>query len=330
MDKLTSIRTFCGVAREGSFSMASRHLGVSTAMVSKHIKRLEDELGVRLLNRSTRHCSLTEAGAEFYNRCQQLLAYLDEAEANVRNLSEEVRGTLKLSAPATFGTLYLMPAIAAYKKKFPSLAFNLRLSAQMPDLLEGGFDMAIHAGNSRLDDSDLVARKLGSFRLAVCATRQYLDANGWPRHPEDLRHHNCLIFHNEVATESWMFRGHDSEISVNVQGDLHANQGNALRVAAVGHLGIVRLPDYMVRDDIHQGRLVEILDEYQSPPRAFYALYPHRRLVPAKVRSFVDFLVNRFETGHGFEDDATDTAAAALAGRPLDPSNVSPTDRASA
>ena len=308
MDKLTSIRTFCGVAKEGSFSMASRHLGVSTAMVSKHIKRLEDDLGVRLLNRSTRHCSLTEAGAEYYNRCQRLLAYLEEAEANVKNLSEEVRGTLKLSAPATFGTLYLMPAILDYKKEYPHLALNLRLTAQMPDLLEGGFDMAIHAGSARLDDSDLVARKLGSFQLSVCATKEYLDKNGWPNHPEDLRHHNCLIFHTETATESWLFRSADNEFSVTVQGDIHANQGNALRVAALGGAGIVRLPDYMLREDVKSGALVEVLTDYQSPPRAFHALYPHRRLVPAKVRSFVDFLVNRFETGHGLEEETTATA----------------------
>ena len=302
MDKLTSIRTFCGVAREGSFSMASRRLGVSTAMVSKHIKRLEDELGVRLFNRSTRHCSLTEAGAEFYNRSQRLLAYLEEAEASVKNLSDEVRGTLKLSAPSTFGSLYLMPAIIAYKQRYPNLAFSLRLSARMPDLLEGGLDLAIHAGGTRLDDSELVARKLGSFRLSVCASREYLDEHGWPRHPEDLRHHNCLVYNNDTATDTWLFRTEDDEHSVQVQGDLHSNQGNALRVAAVGQLGVVRLPDYLVQEDIRNGRLVEILSEYQSPPRAVYAVYPHRRLLPAKVRSFIDFLARRFETGHGFED----------------------------
>jgi len=314
MDKLTSMRTFCGVAKEGSFSTASRLLGVSTAMVSKHIKRLEDDLGVRLLNRSTRHCSLTEAGAEYYNRCQRLLGYLEEAEASVKNLSEEVRGTLKLSAPSTFGTQYLVPAIVAYKQRHPNLAFNLRLSPQMPDLLEGGFDLAIHAGGTRLDDSDLVARKLGSFRLAVCASRRYLERNGWPRHPEDLRHHNCLVFQNDIATDNWMFRREDNELGVQVRGDLYSNQGNALRVAAKGHLGIVRLPDYLVQEDIHQGRLVEILQDYQSPPRAVHALYPHRRLLPAKVRSFVDFLANRFETGHGFEDEVEQDTAEVLAG----------------
>ena len=211
MDKFSSIKTFCVVAREGSFSSASRELGVSPAMVSKQIKRLEEELTVRLLNRSTRHCSLTEAGAEYFDRCQRVLSYLDEADANVKNLSGEVRGTLKVSAPATFGTLYLIPAIIAYKKRHPKLAFNLRMAPQMPDLLEGGFDLAVHAGGTRLDDSDLVARKIGSFRMVVCAAMSYLDDHGRPRHPSDLQRHNCLVFHNEVATDNWIFRHEENE-----------------------------------------------------------------------------------------------------------------------
>jgi DNA-binding transcriptional LysR family regulator len=272
-------------------------------MVSKQIKRLEEDLAVRLLNRSTRHCSLTESGAEYYDRCQHVLSYLEEADANVRNLSGEVRGTLKISAPATFGTLYLTPAIIDYKKRYPNLAFNLRIAPQMPDLLEGGFDLAIHAGGTRLDDSDLVARKLGSFQLVVCAAPSYLDEHGWPRHPNDLRRHNCLIFYNEMATDNWIFRSHETEITVRVEGDLHANQGAALRLAAAGGLGIVRLPDYLVHEEIVAGRLIEILSEYQSPPRAVHVMYPHRRLMPAKVRTFIDFLANRFETGHGFKDE---------------------------
>ena len=311
MDKFSSIKTFCAVARQGSFSGASRELGVSPAMVSKQIKRLEDDLAVRLLNRSTRHCSLTEAGAEYFDRCQRVLSYLDEADANARNLSGEIRGTLKISAPATFGTLYLTPAIIAYKKRHPNLAFNLRVAPQMPDLLEGGFDLAIHAGGTRLDDSDLVARKIGSFRLTVCAAASYLDDHGWPRHPTDLGRHNCLVFHNEMATDNWVFRNDESEIAVRVDGDFHANQGAALRLAAEHGLGVVRLPDYLVVEQIAAGRLVEILSEYESPPRAVYVIYPHRRLMPAKVRSFVDFLANRFEPGHVFEDERVANVAPA-------------------
>lgn len=302
MDKFSSIKTFCVVAREGSFSGASRALGVSPAMVSKQIKRLEDNLTVRLLNRSTRHCSLTEAGAEYFDRCQRVLSYLDDADANVKNLSGEIRGTLKISAPATFGTLYLTPAIIAYKKHHPNLAFNLRMAPQMPDLLEGGFDLAIHAGGTRLDDSDLVARKIGSFRLVVCAAPGYLDDHGWPQHPTELRRHNCLIFHNEMATDNWVFRNDENEVAVHVEGDLHANQGAALRLAAEHGLGIVRLPNYLVVEQIVAGRLIEILTDYESPPRAVYVIYPQRRLMPAKVRSFVDFLASRFETDHGFAD----------------------------
>jgi DNA-binding transcriptional LysR family regulator len=199
--------------------------------------------------------------------------------------------------------LYLTPAIIAYKKRHPNLAFNLRVAPQMPDLLEGGFDLAIHAGGTRLDDSDLVARKIGSFQLTVCAAPSYLDDHGWPQHPTDLGRHNCLVFHNEMATDNWVFRNDESEIAVRIDGDFHANQGAALRLAAEHGLGVVRLPDYLVVEQIAAGRLIEILTEYESPPRAVYVIYPHRRLMPAKVRSFVDFLAHRFETGHGFEDE---------------------------
>lgn len=304
MDKFTSIRTFCAVAKQGSFSAASREIGVSTAMVSKQIKRLEDELSVRLLNRSTRHCSLTEAGAEYYDRCQRVLTYIEDADASVKNLSHEIRGKLKISAPATFGTRYLVPAIIAYKKMYPKIAFDLRLAPQMPDLLEGGFDIAIQAGGTRLDDSDLVARKLGSFRLAICASREYLDLHGTPRHPNELTRHNCMIFYNDMATDTWSFRDDENELSVNVEGDLHSNQGAALRFAAIEGMGIARLPNYLVHKDFADGRLVEILSDYRSPPRAVHVMYPQRRLMPAKVRSFIDFLAERFETGHGFSADS--------------------------
>ena len=304
MDKFTSIRTFCSVAKQGSFSAASRELGVSTAMVSKQIKRLEDELSARLLNRSTRHCSLTEAGAEYYDRCQRVLTYIEDADASVKNLSHEIRGTLKISAPATFGTRYLVPAIVAYKKEYPKIAFDLRLAPQMPDLLEGGFDIAIHAGGTRLDDSDLVARKLGSFRLAICASQEYLDLHGTPRHPSELSRHNCMIFYNDMATDTWSFRADENELSVAVDGDLRSNQGAALRLAAMRGMGIARLPNYLVHEDFENKRLVEILTDYRSPPRAVHVMYPQRRLMPAKVRSFIDFLADRFETGHGFASDA--------------------------
>lgn len=304
MDKFASIRTFCAVAKQGSFSAASREIGVSTAMVSKQIKRLEDDLSVRLLNRSTRHCSLTEAGAEYFDRCERVITYMEDADASVKNLSHEIRGTLKISAPATFGTRYLIPAIVAYKEIYPKIAFDLRMAPQMPDLLEGGFDIAIQAGGTRLDDSDLVARKLGSFRLALCASQEYLDLNGIPRHPNELSRHNCMIFFNDMATDTWAFRGDENELTVSVEGDLRSNQGAALRLAAIEGMGIARLPNYLVHTDFENGRLVEILSEYRSPPRAVHVMYPQRRLMPAKVRSFIDFLAERFETGHGFSAGA--------------------------
>ncbi|MGE0383492.1 MAG: LysR substrate-binding domain-containing protein [Gammaproteobacteria bacterium] len=300
MDKLTSIRAFCSVARHGNFSVAARELGVSTAMVSKHIKQLEDSLGVRLMNRSTRQSQLTEAGGEYHRRCLQLLAQIEEMDAAVRTLTEEVRGVLKIAAPPTFGGLFLMPAVVEYKRIHPHVAVNLRMAQKTPDLVEGGFDLAIHAGNARLADSNLVARKLGAFRHVICASPAYLARAGIPHQPQDLASHNCLVFYDDVANDDWIFRSAASEISVHVRGDISSNQGNALRIAAVADAGVVRLPNYMVGEDIRAGRLVELLAEYQTQPRAVFALYHQRRHLPAKVRTFVDFLAERFAAGHDF------------------------------
>lgn len=302
MDKLTGIRVFCAVARDGSFSRAAREMALSPAMVSKHIKRLEDELGVRLLNRSTRRSKLTEAGTEYFTRCEQILAQLEETELDVKSLSGEIRGTLKISAPSTFGTLYLIPVIVAFKKLYPKIQINLHLSPRMPDLLEGGFDLAIHAGSTQLTDSSLIARRLGSFRMIVCASAAYLKMRGIPEHPEDLTRHNCLVYQSETARDDWIFHRAGSEITVRVSGDLHCNTGNALRMAAREDLGIVRLPSYLLEADLRRGTLQEILPDFHSPPRAVFALYPHRRHVPAKVRGFLDLLSERFRAETQFGD----------------------------
>ena len=296
MDKLTSIQVFTAVAASGSFSTAARELGLSTAMVSKHIKRLEDDLGVRLLNRSTRRSSLTEAGSDFFARCANILRELEDAEQNVKSLSGEVRGELRISAPATFGAQFLMPAIIDFKRDYPRINVNLRLGPQTLNPLEGGYDIAIHAGDASLSDSSLVARKLGSFEMQICASADYVARAGTPQQPRDLAKHNCLIFQSDTATTEWLLRGpDDEEYSVAVSGDMYSNQGNALRIAAVAGMGVIRLPDYLLADDLQAGRLLRLLPDFTSPERAVFALYPHREHLPAKVRSFIDFLASRFD-----------------------------------
>jgi DNA-binding transcriptional LysR family regulator len=188
-----------------------------------------------------------------------------------------------------------VPAILAFKTRYPNMAFNLRLAPQMPDLLEGGFDLALHADGTRLNDSEVVARRLGSFRLAIAACPRYLDTHGRPCHPQDLQRHNCLFFHNETVTDTWVFRLDDNEVTVKVGGDLHSNQGAALRLAAINDLGMVRLT------------------EYRSMPRAVPAIYPQRTLMPDKPRSFVDFLAERFRREQDLATEDAGGVAVAVA-----------------
>lgn len=293
MDKLASIQVFCAVAAEGGFAAASRRLGMSTAMVSKHVKRLEDDLGVRLLDRGTRHCVLTEAGETYLDRCKQVLKLLTESETEINSLSKEVRGNLKVGAPHSFGTLYLTRVASSFQQLHPALNVDLRLSPLTPDLIDGGFDLAIHAGDAALADSQLIARRLGSFQMVVCASPAYVKENGNPLAPEQLSAHNCLVFHSDTAYDNWEFSGHGREVSVQVAGSLHCNQGNALRIAALANAGIARLPSYMVEEDLRMQRLLALMPGYVSRERAIYALYPDRRHQPAKVAKFIEFLAKR-------------------------------------
>ncbi len=295
MDKLASMRVFCSVSAEGGFAAASRRLGMSTAMVSKHVRRLEDDLGVRLLDRGTRHCVLTEAGEVYLARCRQLLQLLADSETELTSLSNEVCGTLRMGAPHSFGTIYLARVASTFQQLHPQLHIDLRLSPLTPDLVEGGFDLAIHAGEAELADSQLIARRLGSFHMVVCASPGYLKEHGSPLAPEQLADHNCLVFDSESAYDRWEFSGHGREVSVQVSGNLHCNQGNALRMAALADAGIVRLPSYMVVDDLRARRLLAVMPGYASAERAIHAIYPHRRHQPAKVAKFIEFLADRLQ-----------------------------------
>lgn len=305
MDKLASMQVFCSVAAEGGFSAASRRLGMSTAMVSKHVKRLEDQLGARLLDRSTRHCVLTEAGTAYHQRCLQLLTLLADSEAEIHALSKDVRGTLKLGAPHSFGMLYLTRVICTFQRRNPGVSVDLRLSPLTPDLIEGGFDLAIHAGEADLADSQLIARRLGEFRMVVCAAPAYVRENGAPLAPEQLVDHNCLVFDSDIAYDTWEFAGHGRRVSVQVSGRLHCNQGNALRIAALEGAGIVRLPGYMVDEDLRLKRLLPLMPGYAEPHRAIHAIYPDRRHQPAKVSTFIEFLAERLRRDQLLADTAT-------------------------
>lgn len=307
MDKLTSMLVFTKVAKAGSFASAAKELGLSRAMATKHVMQLENGLGIRLLNRTTRNLSLTEVGMVYLERCLQILDEMEEMEIAVTRLQTEPRGTLKVNATPFFGAYHLAPAIAAYMEAFPDVNVELVLQAGYIDLIEEGFDLAIHLDEMR--DSSLIARKLGSSQRVVCGSPGYFKKHGIPKTPDDLRKHNCLTNSSLPPRDQWQFSIPGGETTVvKVTGTMEANVADALRMAAINGLGLILLPTYMVGQDIRKGRLSPVLTDYVPAPLEIHAVYPHRKHLSAKVRTFVDFLSERFHPKPYWEDwaDATE------------------------
>ncbi len=288
MDKLISMKVFEKVAKHNSFSAAAENMGLSKAMVSKHIASLENSLDVLLLNRTTRRLSLTESGAAYLERVKHILSDIEETELAVSTLSSEPRGTLKLTAPTSFGAFHLARAIGGYKQIYPDVHIEMVLSERLPDLVEDGIDLAIHVGH--LDDSSLIARRLASARMVVCGSPGYFNKYGIPKTPEDLTDHKCLIYTPRTPVNEWSFQKDQKQFNVRVSGDIRSNIGDALRVAAMQDSGLIQLPTYMTGLDIKAGRLQVVLEGYEPPESPINALYLHRKHLSAKVRTFVDYL----------------------------------------
>lgn len=293
MDKLTSMKVFHAVARLGSFSAAATELAISRAMASKHIKTLENDLGVSLFNRTTRHLSLTEVGTTYQERVGSIISEIDEAELAITQLNTEPRGNLKIMAQQSFGAFHLSRIITQYKKRYPDVSIDMTLTENLPDLAEYGIDLAIHVG--QLPDSSLVARKLTSTRLVVCASPEYLAENGIPNIPADLVKHNCLIYKPRSPLREWGFIVNGADYRQKVSGGVQSNVGDALRVVAIKDYGLVQLPNYMIGLDIKAGRLQAVLEEFEPPERPIYAIYNQRRYLSAKIRTFVDFIYEMFQ-----------------------------------
>jgi len=292
MLSLDALQVFVRIAEAGSVSAAARDLGLSKSAASKKLAALEDRLGARLVNRTTRRLSLTEAGADFLERAQRILAELEEAEHEAGRLTDEPRGMLRVNAPMSFGILHVGPALADFMARHPELAVTLDLDDRRVSLVEEGYDMAVRIAD--LPDSSLVARKLAPVRQAVCASPAYWARHGTPAHPRDLARHNCLVYTYLPAQNEWRFRGPGGPFAVHVAGNLRANNGDVLREAALAGLGVYRAPTFLIGGDLGAGRLVTVLDDFADQALAIYAVYPHRRHLPAKVRAFVDFLAGRF------------------------------------
>ncbi len=292
MDRVTSLSVFVKVVEGSSFAAAARHFALSPAMVSKHINTLEERLGARLLNRTTRQVSPTEIGREFYERATRILADLDEAEQAASALQATPKGLLRLNGPLSFGIRHLAPAIVDYLAACPEAEIDVTLSDRVVDLVNEGFDLAIRI--ARLADSSLIARRIAPCRIVACAAPAYLKKHGAPRRPADLAAHNCLGYSYAASRNEWRFTGPNGVESVRVAGRLNANNGDVLRLAAVRGEGIVIQPTFLIGDDLASGDLVSILPGFVPDELAIQAVYPHSRHLSVKVRSFIDFLVARF------------------------------------
>jgi DNA-binding transcriptional LysR family regulator len=294
MDTVDGMRTFVAVAKEGSFTAAASSLDMSTALASKYVGQLETRLGTRLFNRTTRSISLTEAGAAYLERAQQILDDLDALEGSLGDNATEPSGTLIVSAPVTFGEMYLADMIAEFLDQHPKLSIDLRLTDRFVSLVDEGIDVAIRIGN--LADSSNIARRLAPARIITCASPAYLAANGAPQTPADLSDHHCLIDRNFRNGAAWLFGKGDQAQTVKVEGRIITNGAAAIRNLLVAGQGIARVPSYAVGEDIKHGRLRTVLANHETEPLGLHAVYPHSRYLAAKVRSFVDFAALKFQS----------------------------------
>ncbi len=292
MKDLERMAIFAQVVETKSFSAASRNLGLSKALVSKSVTLLEKSVGARLLNRTTRTMSLTEAGAAFYDHCARIIEQLEEAKLAVSRLHSHPRGVLKLSASVAFGTLHVAPVFADFMALYPELTIDMTINDRFVDLAEEGYDLAIRIAKD--PGQNVVARKLAPVNRKVCATPGYFARHGVPQTPAELVGHNCLIYTHFNPQDQWHFQGPEGEVSIPVTGNLKLNDDEALSQAVLGGLGVAILPTFIIGRDLQAGRLQAVLSDYVPLERHIFAVYLPNRHLSAKVRAFIDFLLERF------------------------------------
>lgn len=291
MDLLESMRVYVVAVDKGSLSAAAAACGISSTMAGNHLRALETRLGARLLNRTTRRQHLTAFGEDYYVRCKEILRLVSETDAQAQNLQMAPAGTLRITAPVSFGTEALMPALAVYLERHPEVSVDVALCDRVVDLMEEGFEAAIRIG--QLPDSALVARPLAPYRLMICASPEYLARRGTPSRPSDLAQHECLSF-SPAALAQWRLQNHEGDSRVPVSGRLKVNHGQALRVAALNGMGIVLQPAILLEADVRAGRLVQLFPSYELPSRQMSVVFLPDRYRSSKLRSFVDFMVEQF------------------------------------
>jgi DNA-binding transcriptional LysR family regulator len=292
MDRVTSMAVFVRSVEGGSLAAAARHFGLSHAMVSKHLRGLEQSLGVRLLTLTTRRLTLTEAGDSYFRRCVQILADIEEANREAMQLQAVPRGLLRLTAPVTFGEQHLAPALAAFLARYPEIVLDVELTDRFSHLIDEGFDLALRIG--RLPDSSLVARRLGASRMLTCAAPAYLARHGTPAHPSDLARHRCLYLNGVTTPGEWWYEVEGSRLAVRVDGPLRTNSMALACQAAREGAGIVFGPAFALEPWIATGDLVPVLAGFDSGALDIHALYLSKRHMSKKLRLLIDFLAARF------------------------------------
>lgn len=291
MDIVAAMKVLVAVVDAGSFAAAANRLDMSRAMASKHIAGLEEHLGTRLLNRTTRRLSLTESGAQFYERSVQIVADVEEAVQIAGHAVAEPRGVLKVTMPLSYGQHRLGPVMSAYANKYPHVHLDLSLTDRKVDLVDEGYDVAIRIG--KLSESGLIARKLGAELSVIAAAPNYLKRYGIPKVPGDLSSHVCLEYSLASTGSEWRLQGPEGIVSVRCPGAIKADSGDMLRQMAVAGSGFIFQPWFIVEEDVRAGRLVRVLPDFASEELGVYAMYPSRRHLSAKVRTFVDFLASQ-------------------------------------
>ncbi len=300
LDHFNVIPYFIAVVDHQGFSPAAHALGISKSAMSKRISQLEAHLGVRLLHRTTRKISLTEAGSRYYEYAAKANAEAQNAEDAVSQLQGEPQGKLKINAPMSFGLIHMAGLIPEFLLRYPKISIDLVMDDKAVDLIEQGFDVAIR--NGELTDSSLVARRLAPIHSIVCASPAYLERFGRPEHPSELAEHNCLLYSYSTNKDQWQFNKTEQQVCIHVDGNYRVNNSDALKQAVLKGLGVGRLPSFVVGDALRDGSLVNLFPEYRMPAKKVYAIYPERHYLPAKVRAFLDFAIEYFGEDYPYWD----------------------------
>lgn len=300
MDDLAAMRVFVRVVETGGLSAAGRAMGLAPSSVSRRISELEDMLGVKLLRRTTRKLSLTEAGETYYERTRDIVRSVEEANLAVTEERAAPSGILRITLPAGIARLHVAPAVAAFQMQYPAVRVVMRVTDRIVDIIDEGLDVAIRVG--RLEDSSLIARKVGEARRLVCASPSYLKRMGKPQRPGDLANHAALTFRSHPGTNLWRFRKGNKTIEVRATGPFFADDGETLIAAACAGIGLILVPEWLVGEEISNGRLVEVLKNYSPDPAVtpLHAVYAPGPYTAPKVRMFVDFLAGRFSRNYAW------------------------------